>query len=302
MSISSYFGLFLEYKQKQGVAEHTLLEYRRFLGIIEPAIGRKYLWQLKRTDREEVMALGAQHGYWGAQRAVSTLVNLLKFLEYSGKRLPFRSSDIMVPRVDAKEQFFLLPDQFEAFMEKLPDTFYGLRDRLLYELLWSTGVRIGEALAINVKDIDFEHRIITVQTEKHGEGNKVYISDRLEYWLKEWLKQRSDQNPALFIIYNLGVRRLTPCMTRKNLDKYRTDLELPWPLTHRAFRSGFCNYVLNSEANIKEAQYLMRHRSPRTTLMWYAKVVRGQVSAVHQRIFSKLFEKRKSKGVLEVGV
>src|SRR3989344_1140867 len=295
MKIKDYFAPFIEYKIKQGCSDHTIEEYRRFIRETLSCVAEKRIKDLRVTDKAAIMQLGRMHGHWGEQRAVSTFKNLVQYLYFSGHDLPFRCEDILLPKALEKEQYFLTPDDFEDFVSKMPDTFYGLRDRTLYELLWSTGLRVGEALAIDVGDINFKDREIKVHTLKGGQGDKVYISDRLEVWLKKWLEEKKDNNPALFIVYQGSIRRLTGCMARKNIIQYRREFGIKQKLDHRCFRNGFCTNIMNQGANIKETQYLLRHRSERTTLKHYVKVQRGQVKSIHQSIFNNIFSKVKGR-------
>lgn len=290
MKIKDFFEPFVEYKIKQGCAQHTVKEYRRFIKDTLSCLGEKRVSELRIIDKAEIMQWGRNHGYWGEQRAVSTFVNFLRYLNDRGEKLPFRWQDVMLPKVREIEQDFLTPEEFESFVSKIDLDFYGFRDRVLYELLWSTGLRVGEALAIDTEDINFKEREIKVKTFKGGEGNKVYISDRLEYWLKKWIEMRKDDNPALFIVYYLDVTRLKRSMSNKRLLDYRRQFGVTMKLSHHAFRRGFCTHLLNSGANIKEVQYLARHRSERTTLKFYTKVTRGRVKEVHQNIFNSLFK------------
>jgi site-specific recombinase XerD len=288
MKIKDFFEPFIEHKIREGCAQHTINEYRRFIKETLFCLAEKKVSELRITDKALVMQHGRGHGYWGEQRAVSTFVNFIRYLNDSGQRVPFRWQDVMLPKVREKEQDFLTLEEFESFVSKINLDFYGLRDRVLYELLWSTGLRVGEALALNLEDIDFKEREIKVKTFKGGEGNKVYISDRLEYWLKRWIETRQDRNPALFVIYFGDIVRLKRSMSNKRLLEYRKEFGITMKLSHHAFRRGFCTYLLNSGANIKEVQYLARHRSERTTLKFYTKVTRGRVKEVHQNIFNNL--------------
>ena len=290
MKVKDFFEPFIEYKIKQGCAQHTVKEYRRFINETLYCLGEKRVCDLRIIDKAEIMQLGRQHGYWGEQRAVSTFLNFVKHLNDRGEKLPFRWQDMMLPKVREKEQDFITPEEFESFVSKINLDFYGTRDRVFYELLWSTGLRVGEALALNLEDINFKDREIKVKTFKGGEGNKVYISDRLEYWLMRWIESRHDHHPALFIIYHGDVVRFNRSMSSKRLIDYRKEFGVTMKLSHHAFRRGFCTHLLNSGANIKEVQYLARHRSERTTLKFYTKVTRGRVKDVRQNIFNTLFK------------
>lgn len=289
MKLKDYFEPFILYKQQTGCSKHTVVEYRRFIRDCFQSIADKGVKELCAADVAEIQEAGRHHGYWGQLRACSVFLQFCKYLDDRGIQLSFSLNKIKLPHIREREQDFFTEEDFESLVSSLPINFYGTRDRCLYELLWSTGLRINEALSIDVSNMDFKEREIKVKTSKAGEPGNVYISDRLEYWAKKWLELRKDDNPALFVVYNFDIRRLKKCQARKNLARYRKQFGITKKLTHPAFRSGYCTYVLNHGANIKEAQYLLRHRSERTTLKYYAKVQRGQVKQVHQSIFNKVF-------------
>jgi len=294
MKAKDFFEPFVEYKIKQGCAQHTIVEYRRFISETLSCIAEKKIRQLRPIDRADIMEFGRQHGYWGEQRAVSTFRQFCQYLNDRGEKLPFRFQDILVPSVIEREQDYLLPDEFESFMTKIPIDFYGIRDRALYELLWSTGLRIGEALAINLDDINFDLKEIKIKTFKGGEGTRVYLSDRACEWLKKWIEKRQDACPALFVVYFGEIMRLKRSMSGKRLMNYRKMFGITKKISHKAFRTGFATYLMEEGANIKEVQVLCRHRSPRTTLKSYLKFQKTKVKEVHQNIFNHLTLKLKN--------
>src|SRR3989344_323249 len=242
MRLKEHFSAFLAYKKAEGLSDHTIREHRRFLTCLEP-IGEKELYQLKKTDDVLVKSEGRKHGEFGEQRSICMLRLFLQYLENEGHPMPFKWERLEVPYVREKDQYYLTPAEFEDFVGKMQDNFYGLRDRLLYELLWRTGLRIGEALGIDMKDVHFQDKDIFVHTAKGGEGDKVYISDRLEFWLKKYLEKKNglpDQSEALFVNYWLGdLKRLDKICARKRLLAYRKDFGIIKKMDHPSFRRGF---------------------------------------------------------------
>lgn len=286
MRLKDYFKPFLEYKRKQGCTEHTIREYKRFLSAFHNPITEKRVDELKLVDVAEVIEIGKLMGEYGPQRAVVVFRQLLKFLEDSGEKLSFNWTKIKVPIVREKEQDFLTEKEFEDFVIKLPNTFYGIRDRAIYETLWSTGLRIGEILSLKKDDLDFQNKEVKIKTLKSGDEGKVYFSERCISWLKKYLEMRTDNCPALFVIYCQEVRPLKKIQARKNLLNYRRKFGIKKKITHQAFRRSFCSLLLDKGATIKEVQVLARHRSERTTLRFYCKIEKMKAKEVHQRIFN----------------
>lgn len=289
MKLKDYFEQFLEYKRKEGCTNHTIGEYKRFLfgALSHCLLTEKKINDLRLVDVASVIESGRKHGSNGPTRGVVVFRQLLKFLEDSGVALPFNWTKIKVPMPPIHEQDFLTEKEFEDFVGRIPiDTFYGLRDKALYEFLWSTGCRIGEALALKREDIDLENREVKIQTLKGGDEGKVYLSDRCVEWLKRYLGQRLDNHPALWVLYNQGVRPLSHNQAKKNLLDYRKKFGIKKKLTHHCFRRSFCSLLLEKGATIKEVAILARHRSERTTLRFYCKIEKQKAKKVHQMIFN----------------
>jgi site-specific recombinase XerD len=186
-----------------------------------------------------------------------------------------------------KEQDFMEEKEFDDFVNQLDvSKFYEIRDRALYETLWSTGLRIGEALALNRSDFAKGEKVI--KNEKGGSEAKVFFSDRCIYWLNEYMKRRADNCEALFVTFtNEGVKRVLRCRARQRLADYRKKFGGELKITHMAFRRSFGSEIINKGADIKQAQYLMRHRSERTILKFYAKVKQQKLRGIHNAIFNK---------------
>src|SRR5207237_10306065 len=128
---------------QQGCIDKTVNEYKRFIKDALFCIEDLELSELRVIHAAEIQSHGRKHGYWGEMRAVSVFLQFVKYLEDRGELVPFRSEKIKITKTREREQDFMEPEDFEYLISKLPTTFYGLRDRALYELLWSTGLRIG---------------------------------------------------------------------------------------------------------------------------------------------------------------
>jgi site-specific recombinase XerD len=120
------------------------------------------------------------------------------------------------------------------------------------------------------------------------------ISNKLKVYfascncLSSFYFKNIDNNVALFVVYQQGIRRLTRCQARKNLAAYRDKFGVNKRVTHHLFRRRFCSLLLDKGATIKEVQYLARHKSERTTLRFYCKASKEKVRDVHKRIFNEI--------------
>lgn len=285
MKLKEYFNSFLEYKKAKHESISTQRQYTRFIKCLNP-IGEKEVFELKKNDDVLVRIEGRKYGEFGEQRAISVYRVFLSWLEDEGIQLPFKWEKIESVKSKKKDQYYLVQSEFEKLVEKLnTNTFYGLRDRVLYELLWSTGLRIGEALAIDVKDLNFEKGEIFVHTEKSGEGETVYISDRMFEWLNIYLEKKPESEALFINVVNGDPKRMGQISTFKNLKKHKQGLDKK--LNFMSFRRGFGTHAIENNAKITETQRLLRHKSPNTTLRSYAYYDKLKVKAVHNRIYSQ---------------
>lgn len=113
-------------------------------------------------------------------------------------------------------------------IERLRDGCNEIRDLAMFDFLLSTGIRVGELVNLNIKDINFESRECIV----YGKGDKerkAYFDARSKIHLQEYLASRNDNNPALFVSLYSPHTRLTisGVETRVKIMSGRTDVENP---------------------------------------------------------------------------
>ena len=291
MKVKEYFPIFLQYKRAKHESTSTQRQYERFITCLAP-IGEKELSELKKNDDVLIRVEGRKHGEFGEQRAISVYRVFLSWLEDEGLTIPFKWEKVKSVKVKRKDQYYLTQEEFESFVEKIDiSTFYGLRDRVLYELLWSTGVRIGEALAIDEKDITFDpdpkKREIFVHTEKGGDGDKVDVSDRLMYWLSTYLERKLECEPLFINFINGDPKRMGQISVFKNLKKYKNVFGAHKKMNHMCFRRGSGSHAMDSGYTFVEVQRHLRHKSPNTTVRAYLYHNKLKAKAKHNKVFSQ---------------
>ena len=92
-------------------------------------------------------------------------------------------------------------------IEQLRDHCTQIRDLAMIDLLYSTGIRVGELVNLNIGDINFEERECVV----YGKGDKerrVYFDAKAKVHLMEYIESRKDKNPALFVTLDAPYDRL----------------------------------------------------------------------------------------------
>jgi integrase/recombinase XerD len=152
-----------------------------------------------------------------------------------------------------------------ADVRKLLSVINDTRDRALILLLLRTGIRIGEALGLQLNDLDIRDRKIHLfEGEKNSMGRVVYLSDDALFALKLWLRRR-DQNQE-FVFYGQGRKHLCYSTGRSRFVKYlqKAGLEQKGYTVH-CLRHTFASELLNAGMRLECLQQLLGHQDIEVT-------------------------------------
>ncbi|MGN0008033.1 MAG: site-specific tyrosine recombinase/integron integrase [Alistipes sp.] len=165
-------------------------------------------------------------------------------------------------------------------MELLRDSCTEIRDLAIIDLLASTGIRVGELVQMNIEDIDFQER----QCKVFGKGNKereVYFNARAKIHLQQYVAQRRDDNPALFVSLSSPHKRLSISGVEVRLRTLGKRLNLSKIHPHK-FRRTLATMAIDKGMPIEQVQRLLGHVKIDTTLH-YAMVNQHNVKISHRR-------------------
>ena len=168
-------------------------------------------------------------------------------------------------------------------IEKLRDNCGEKRDLAIIDLLYSTGIRVGELVNLNIDDIDFEGRECVV----YGKGDKerrVYFDAKAKIHLKEYIESRTDRNKALFVTLDAPYDRLKISGVEIRLRKLGRRLRLTRIHPHK-FRRSMATRAIDKGMPIEQVQKILGHSQIDTT-MQYAMVNQSNVKTAHQKYMS----------------
>ena len=205
------------------------------------------------------------------ERKISTLKSFFKFLYRRGiiednpaRMLKFPKKEKYLPNVFNVDDIFTLLD--------LPDksTPMGMRDALILELLYGTGVRVSELVGLDRNAVDLNGMRILVR----GKGKKeriVPLAPELISLIKDYYKVMYDivsegrvvESDAL-IINRLG-SRMTDRTIRRVVETYLKKAGLPLDYSPHSFRHTFATHLLEGGADLRSIQELLGHESLATT-------------------------------------
>lgn len=165
-------------------------------------------------------------------------------------------------------------------IEKLRDNCKNIRDTAMIDLLYSTGIRVGELVKLNIEDIDFSERECVV----FGKGDKerrVYFDAKSKIHLKNYIESRKDNNPALFVTLNAPYDRLKISGVEIRIRELGRMLNLEKIHPHK-FRRTMATRAIDKGMPIEQVQKILGHSQIDTT-MQYAIVNQNNVKASHRK-------------------
>ncbi len=204
-------------------------------------------------------------------RHISSVRNFYKYLVRNEKVKSNPFNLVSSPKKDKKLPKFLYSNELEELFS-IPDLndVLGIRNRLILELLYATGIRVGECEYIKLSDIDFSNRSIKIL----GKGNKeryVYFGRVALEYLNFYLdKSRPflDTKNSPYLLLNKNGSRLTARGIRLILDKIIEKSSLKLHISPHTLRHTFATHMLEAGCDILSVQELLGHESLKATQIY----------------------------------
>ncbi|MEF9406936.1 site-specific tyrosine recombinase XerC, partial [Ralstonia solanacearum species complex bacterium KE055] len=253
------------------------ISIRRFIvwceerGIAQPADVTKIV--LERYQRHlfyyrkpngAPLTLGSQHG------ALAPLKTWFKWLARENHILYNPASELDLPKLPKHlPRAILSVQEVEAILaEADPDTPYGLRDRAMLELLYSTGIRRMEVAGLALYDVDATRRLVFVRDGKGAKDRVVPIGERALAWLDRYLTEARPQlivgqQQALFVTdYGEAV---SPEFVASHVKRYMEFAGIQKPGATHLLRHAMATHMLEAGADVRVLQALLGHAQLNTT-------------------------------------
>ncbi|HOM60956.1 MAG TPA: tyrosine recombinase XerC [Anaerohalosphaeraceae bacterium] len=207
-------------------------------------------------------------------RKLATLRSFYKFLVKRGQLGSNPVSSIKTPKQDKKLPKFLEYEQVQKLLNTPPtDNWLGARDRAMLEVLYSTGMRVSELVALNLEDVDFLGEVIHVR----GKGKKERICpigssalQSIQHYI-EYRNRRIQADPGFdskVLFANKHGKRLSTRSVRRKMDKYLIAAGLDPAISPHTLRHSFATHMLNNGADLRSVQELLGHQSLSTTQIY----------------------------------
>lgn len=257
---------FLDYlKYEKGFSDYTVKSYetdlREFYDFagefnVDIELVRKYLRKLY-EDKYSSRSIS---------RKVSTLKSYFKYLESEGIIKDNFMRLISNPKIEKTLPNYLNYEDLEKLLA-FPDRSnkYGLRDALILEMLYSSGVRVSELANMKLKDIDFKERKILIL----GKGNKeryVYYGSKCVELLDKYL--RLDHRDSPYLLIGKRCDRLNEREIRSIVTDTAKKAGIEVHVSPHTLRHTYATHMLNDGADLKSVGDLLGHESLSTTQIY----------------------------------
>ena len=269
---------FVTAKRIEGCSEKTLKYYRKTIEAMLFSIEktakqittedlRQYLTDYQRQRKSSKVTID------NIRRILSSFFSWLEDEDFILKSPVRRIHKVKTAKV-VKDTYT------DEALELMRDNCSCSRDLAIIDLLASSGMRVGEMVLLNREDVNFADRECVV----FGKGDKervVYFDARTKIHLQNYLNERSDTNPALFVSLRMPHRRLTIGGVEVRLRKLGQELGLHKVHPHK-FRRTLATMAIDKGMPIEQLQRLLGHSKIDTTLQ-YAMVKQSNVKLAHKK-------------------
>lgn len=278
ISNQEYLKMFIEAKQIEGCSARTLQYYQvtieHLLKNIDTVIRkittdeiRTYLAEYQQRNNCSKVTVD------NVRRNISSFFSWLEEEDYILKS-PMRRIHKIKTKQPVKE---IISDEM---IKRLRDNCRCSRDLAMIDLLYSTGIRVGELVGLNISDIDFEERECVV----YGKGDKerrVYFDAKAKLHLQNYINSRTDTNPALFVTLDSPYERLKISGVEIRVRELGRKLNIEKIHPHK-FRRTMATRAIDKGMPIEQVQKILGHSQIGTT-MQYAIVNQNNVKTSHRR-------------------
>jgi integrase/recombinase XerC len=255
---------------------HTCKNYRRDLELFATFIRDRGIDDWLKVDYNDVSAFTAKRFRQGCkgntiQRELSSIRGFYNHLirQHKAQRNP--AQDVKAPRSEKKLPQTCDSEQLDRLLKQHGnDDDLRIRDLAMFELMYSSGLRLAELVSLDLDSIDLRQRHLAV-TGKGSKTRHLPVGRKAVDAIKRWLKVRGNMvsdasEPALFTARS--GRRLAHRSVQKRLQQLSQQQRLGGHITPHVLRHSFATHMLESSADLRAVQELLGHADIGTTQIY----------------------------------
>lgn len=270
----SQFLDFLKYERNY--SENTIKNYRQELLKYFDYLKKKQI-HYKTITKEEIRTyLKSLDDLKYKNTTISKNVSVIRsFYHFLQKKRELKTNiwdSIKNPKVKRQIPNFLTTLEIEKiFQNKELQTPYEIRNRLIFELLFASGLRVSELINIKLKDITEEER--TIKTLGKGQKERIvyygeYAEEILNLYLKKARNEFLQKNKSDYLLVGKNTIKLTRNRINEIIEEEMKKIGLQHRISPHVLRHTFATQLLNNGADIRSVQELLGHQNLSTTQIY----------------------------------
>lgn len=282
----------------RGASAHTVKNYRHYLASFQSWAESNKLEHIEKLTGEDIidyqLVLLDTDGVKRSRATVNyyliALRSLLKYL--IGRDLTVLPPEkVTLSKVPGRQIHFLSPEEMGEMISTVSlEDISDYRDRAIIAVLFSTGLRISELLALKRNQIN----LATGEFSVRGKGGKVrpvFLSEEALDALGEYIDQRADTNPFVFVRHHKNSQLdstnapLSGRTVQRSIRDTAKRAGITKPISPHKIRHSFATDLLRNGADLRSVQALLGHSSITTTQI-YTHVTDKSLKDIHQRFHS----------------
>ncbi|HFD79879.1 MAG TPA: tyrosine recombinase XerC [Gammaproteobacteria bacterium] len=260
--------------EERRLSPRTLSAYRRDLAAVSTFCERQGIESWSSLRPEQVRLFASQlhrQGLGGRsiQRTLSALRSFCRYLVREGRLQANPAQDVRAPRSTRKLPHSLDVDRLQRLLDAPPGDWLAQRDLAMMELMYSSGLRLAELVALDLGHVDLQQRQVRVL----GKGRKTRVvplgrkaCQVLGAWLQERRQHCDKEEAALFI--NRSGTRLAARSVQQRLKQWALKQGLGGHLHPHALRHSCATHLLESSGDLRAVQELLGHANLSTTQVY----------------------------------
>jgi integrase/recombinase XerC len=256
-------------------SEHTVKNYQRDLKQLSRYCTDKAIahWtDLTHTDVRSYIAGRHRKGLSSKslQRELSAIRSFYNYLLKQGHVNVNPAQHIQAPKQARKLPKTLDVDQLSGLLEAGASSVLEIRDLAMFELFYSSGLRLSELSALDLTDLDLPDSTLTVRIGKGGKSRILPIGSKAVTAIKNWLPQRAVKTPAAEPALFVSTRgtRLGQRSIELRLEQWCKKKGIAEHIHPHMLRHSFASHLLESSQDLRAVQELLGHSNISTTQIY----------------------------------
>ncbi len=274
----------------KGLARLTLNAYQQDLNQFSKWLHTSKNLDLVSASQADIQSYLAERFRTGAAarsnaRLLSTLKQFYQHLVKINRRKDNPTELIYAPKINRQLPSTLSESDIDSLLET-PDlsSDFGVRDRCMLELMYSSGLRVSELVSLQISQVNTNLGLVRLT----GKGNKeriIPVGEEALHWLSLYLKQSrsglirpGNTNDALFLSSRGSA--ISRQAFWQNIKKYLLKADIKTQYSPHSLRHAFATHLLNHGADLRTVQMLLGHSSLSTTQI-YTHIAQERLQALH---------------------